>query len=196
MEDTTPLFFPTPEDLRAWFEANHDKVGVMWIGYYKKATRLPSVTVGESVDAALCFGWIDGLKRTIDDKAYKIRFTPRRRRSQWSARNLGRMKRLLARGVVAEPGLAAYERRDKSKDRAAYEPDVTTLPPKYESRIRANPAAWDYFRNTRASYRKQVARWVVSAKKEETRLRRLRILIESSAEGKVIPLMRWMEKKD
>ena len=106
------------------------------------------------------------------------------------------MKRLLARGVVAEPGLAAYERRDKSKDRAAYEPDVTTLPPKYESRIRANPAAWDYFRNTRASYRKQVARWVVSAKKEETRLRRLRILIESSAEGKVIPLMRWMEKKD
>ena len=194
MEDANPLFFPTPRDLRAWFEANHDKVDVMWVGYYKKATRLPSVTVGESVDAALCFGWIDGLKRTIDDKAYKIRFTPRRKRSHWSARNLARMKQLLAAGLVADPGLAAYERRDKSKDRAAYEPDVTALPPKYESRIKADPAAWNYFRNARPSYRKQVARWVVSAKREETRLRRLGILIESSIKGKVIPPMRWMEK--
>ena len=95
---------------------------------------------------------------------------------------------------MAKPGLAAYDRRDKSKDRAAYEPDVTELPPEYERRIRADPAAWAYFRNARASYRKQVARWVVSAKKEETRLRRLDILIESSAGGKVIPPMRWMEK--
>ena len=194
MEDTTPHFFPTPEALRAWFEENHDNVDVMWVGYYKKATKLPSVTVGESVDAALCFGWIDGLKRTVDDKAYKVRFTPRRRRSHWSPRNLGRMKQLLAQGVVTEAGLAAYERRDNSRDRAAYEPSVTKLPPKYESRIRADPAAWDYFRNARPSYRKQVARWVVSAKKEETRLRRLGILIESSASGKVIPLMRWLEK--
>ena len=194
MEDANPLFFPTPRDLRAWFEANHDKVDVMWVGYYKKATRLPSVTVGESVDAALCFGWIDGLKRTIDDKAYKIRFTPRRKCSHWSARNLARMKQLLAAGLVADPGLAACERRDKSKDRAAYEPDVTALPPKYESRIKADPAAWNYFRNARPSYRKQVARWVVSAKREETRLRRLGILIESSIKGKVIPPMRWMEK--
>ena len=150
MEDTTPYFFPTPEDLRAWFEANHDTVDVMWVGYYKKATRLPSVTVPESVDAALCFGWIDGLKRTVDDKAYKIRFTPRRRRSHWSPRNLGRMKQLLAQGVVTEAGLAAYERRDKNRDRAAYEPEVTKLPAEYERRIRADPAAWDYFRNARA----------------------------------------------
>ena len=195
MEDTTPHFFPTPADLRAWFEANHDTVDVMWVGYYKKATKLPSITVGESVDAALCFGWIDGLKRTVDDKAYKIRFTPRRKRSHWSARNLGRMKQLLAQGVVAEAGLAAYERRDKNRDRAAYEPEVIKLPAEYERRIRADPAAWDYFRNARPSYRKQVARWVVSAKKEETRLRRLGILIESSAGGKVIPLMRWIEKR-
>ena len=195
MEDASPLFFPTPGDLRAWFAANHDKVDVMWVGYYKKATKLPSITVGESVDAALCFGWIDGLKRTVDDKAYKIRFTPRRKRSRWSARNLSRMKQLLAAGLVAEPGLAAYERRDKSKDRAAYEPAVEALPPEYESRIRADPAAWDYFRRARPSYRKQVARWVVSAKKEETRLRRLGILIESSSEGRVIPPMRWMENK-
>ena len=104
------------------------------------------------------------------------------------------MKQLLAQGVVTEAGLAAYERRDNSRDRAAYEPGVTKLPPKYESRIRADPAAWDYFRNARPSYRKQVARWVVSAKKEETRLHRLGILIESSAGGKVIPLMRWLEK--
>ena len=103
----------------------------MWVGYYKKATKLPSVTLGESVDAVLCFAWINGLKRTVDDKAYKIRFTPRRKRSRWSARNLARMRQLLAQGVVAKPGLAAYESRDKSKDRAAHAPaqDAKLHPP-------------------------------------------------------------------
>ncbi len=105
------------------------------------------------------------------------------------------MQLLLAQGVVAEPGLAAYGRREQSKDRAAYEPDVTALPLEYERRIRAEPEAWEYLRNTRASYRMQVARWNVSAKREKTRLRRLGILIESSAGAKVIPPMRWMEKK-
>ena len=195
MEDASPLFFPTPGDLRAWFEANHDKVGVMWVGYYKKATELPSVTVPESVDLALCFGWIDGLKRSVDDKAYKIRFTPRRRRSQWSARNLACMKQLLAQGVVAEPGLTAYRRRDRRKGRAACEPDVAALPPEYERRIKAEPEACRHFQHARASYRKHVIRWVMSAKREETRLRRLGILIESSACGEAIPLMRWMGKQ-
>ncbi len=193
-EYAIPIFFANPGDLRAWFEANHDKADVVWVGYYKKATKLPSVTVAESVDVALCFGWIDGLKRSVDDKAYKIRFTPRRARSRWSPRNLARMKRLLAEGVVVEPGLAAYNRRDKAKDRAAYAQDVSELPTKYANRVKAEPEAWTYFRNARPSYRKQVARWVVGAKREETRERRLRILIESSAEGKLIPLMRWMEK--
>ena len=196
MEDESPFFFPSPADLRSWLAENHDRVNVMWVGYYKKATGLPSITVPESVDAALCYGWIDGLKRSVDDKSYKIRFTPRRKRSQWSARNLARMKHLLAAALVAEPGLAAYRRRDQSKDRAAHEPDVAALPSEYERRLRAEPEAWRYFRSTPPSYRKQVARWVVSAKREETRLHRLGILIESCAGGKVIPPMRWMEKKN
>lgn len=196
MEDATPHFFPTPEDLRAWFEANHDRVDVMWVGYYKKATKLPSVTVPESVDLALCFGWIDGLKRSVDEKAYKIRFTPRRKRSRWSARNLARMELLLAQGIVAEPGLAAYRRRDPGRDEQLGERDAVAMPADYERRIRAEPAAWEYFEATTASYRRHVTRWVVSAKREETRLRRLGILIESSAAGKVIPPMRWMERKN
>ncbi len=194
MEDANPHFFPTPADLRAWFEANHDKVDVMWVGYYKKATKLPSVTVPESVDLALCFGWIDGLKRSVDEQAYKIRFTPRRKRSRWSARNLARMELLLAQGVVAEPGKAAYRRRDPNKDEQPGARDAVAMPSAYERRIRAEPAAWKYFQGTTPSYRKHVTRWVVSAKREETRLRRLGILIESSAGGKVIPPMRWMEK--
>ena len=195
MEDKSPFFFPAPADLRSWLAENHDKVDVMWVGYYKKATGLPSLTVPESVDAALCYGWIDGLKRSVDDKAYKIRFTPRRRRSRWSARNLARMKQLLAAGLVAEPGLAAYRRRDPTRDGGASEPDVTALPLEYERRFKAEPEAWNYFRRARPSYRKQVARWVVSAKREDTRRHRLGILIESCAQGKVIPPMRWMEKK-
>ena len=183
--------------MRTWFEKNHDRRGELWVGYYKKGTGLPSVTWPESVDTALCYGWIDGLKRSVDEKRYMLRFTPRRKRSHWSARNLGRMKELIAAGLVAEPGLAAYERRDRRKEKqASYEqPETVALPPEYEARIRADAAAWEYFKAARPSYRKQVTWWIVSAKREDTRLRRLGILIESSAEGRVIPPMRWAEKK-
>ncbi len=109
----SPRFFRTQADLRAWFERNHDQCRELWVGYYKKGTGLPSVTWPESVDAALCFGWIDGLKRSIDERSYTLRFTPRRKRSNWSARNRGRMKVLIAEGLVTEAGMAAYERRDR-----------------------------------------------------------------------------------
>ncbi len=101
-------FFPTPAHLRAWYEENHDRFDELWVGYYKKGTGLPTVSIGESIDQALCFGWIDGLKRSVDDKSYKVRFTPRRRRSHWSERNLKRMEALVAAGQVTEAGLAAY----------------------------------------------------------------------------------------
>ena len=184
-------FFPAPDDLRAWFEENHDRCDEVWVGYYKKATGLPSVTWPESVDEALCFGWIDGIRKSIDEKSYKIRFTPRRRGSHWSARNLGRMEHLIAEGRVTEAGLSAYRKRDPgNQKKAAYEQRDVTLPPEYERRFRAEPEAWSYFQGARPSYRKQVTWWVVSAKREETRLRRLGILIESSARGDVIPAMR------
>jgi len=192
-----PRFFPTARQLRTWFEKNHDRRGELWVGYYKKGTGRPSVTWPESVDTALCYGWIDGLKRSVDDKRYMLRFTPRRKRSHWSARNLGRMKELIAAGLVTEPGLAAYGRRDRRKEKqASYEqPESVALPPEYEARIRADAAAWEYFKAARPSYRKQVAWWIVSAKREDTRLRRLGILIESSAAGEVIPPLRWAGRK-
>ena len=101
-------FFPTPADLRAWYEENHDRFDELWVGLYKKGTGLPTVTVAEAIDEALCFGWIDGLKRSVDEKSYKLRFTPRRKRSSWSARNLARMEHLIEAGLVADAGLAAY----------------------------------------------------------------------------------------
>jgi len=191
VSSAAPRFFATPPDLRAWFEENHNRVDELWVGYYKKATGLPSVTWPESVDEALCFGWIDGIRKSIDEKRYRIRFTPRRRGSHWSARNLGRMEHLLADGLVTEAGLAAYRRRDPANQKkAAYEQGDVTLPPAYERSFRAEGDAWSYFQAAPPSYRKQVTWWVVSAKREDTRLRRLGILIESSAKGEVIPAMR------
>lgn len=191
-----PRFFPTAAQLRAWFEKSHDKRGELWVGYYKKGSGLPSVTWPESVDTALCYGWIDGLKRSVDEKRYMLRFTPRRKRSHWSARNLGRMKELIAAGLVVEPGLAAYERRDRRMEKqASYEQGAVSLPAEYENRIKADADAWRYLQAAQPSYRKQVTWWIVSAKREETRLRRLGILIESCAAGEVIPPMRSAKKK-
>ncbi len=188
----SPRFFRTQADLRAWFEKNHDQGGELWVGYYRKGTGAPSVTWPESVDAALCFGWIDGLKRSVDEKSYTLRFTPRRKRSHWSARNLRRMKELIAEGLAAEPGLAAYELRDRRKQEQA---GAISLPTEYEGRLKANAAACRYFQSAPPSYRKQVTWWIVSAKREDTRQRRVAILIESCAEGEVIPPLRWAKKR-
>ena len=194
--DPPLLFFPTPAQFRDWLAEHHDQRDELWVGYYKKATGLPSITWPESVDEALCFGWIDGIRKSVDDKCYKIRFTPRRPSSHWSARNLGRMKHLMAEGLVTEPGMAAFRRRNPAREKqAAHEQKNIVLPAEYERRLQADADAWDYFQRARPSYRKQVTWWVVSAKREETQLRRLRILIESSAKGEVIPPMRWAERK-
>ena len=192
---TGPAFFPTPAHLRAWFEAHHDSADELWVGYYKKATGIPSIDWPESVDEALCFGWIDGIRKSIDDKSYRIRFTPRRKGSHWSARNLGRVKHLIEAGLVTEPGMAAYRARDpENEKRAAYEQGEVSLPAEYERQLKAVPEAWSYWEGERPSYRKQVTWWVVSAKREETRERRLGILIESCAQGEVIPPMRRMAR--
>ena len=191
-----PVFFPTPADLRVWFEDHHDSADELWVGYYKKATGIPSIDWPESVDEALCFGWIDGIRRSVDDKSYKIRFTPRRKRSHWSARNLDRMKHLIEAGRVTDAGMAAYRARDPgNSERAAYEQGEVRLPAEYERRLRAVPGAWSYWEGERPWYRKQVTWWVVSAKREETRERRLTILIESCGRGEVIPAMRGAARK-
>lgn len=183
-----PLFFPTPDEFRAWLLEHHDTVDVQWVGFYKKATAIPSITWPQSVDEALCFGWIDGLRKSLDHERYMIRFTPRRSGSHWSAKNLKRMPELDAAGRVHERGRAAHASRDRKKERlASYEQKDVTLPEEYEHRIRKNGPAWRYFEACSPSYRKQVTWWIISAKKSETRLRRLEVLIESCETGTVVP---------
>ena len=183
-----PRFFASAADLRNWFREHHDKLDEQWIGYFKKHTGNPSIDWPQSVDVALCFGWIDGIRKRIDEKSYMIRFTPRRPRSHWSARNIGRMEALIADGLVEAPGLEAF--RSRNTDRPESETAATTLPPDLESRLKANPDAWRYFQETRPSYRKHAAQWITSAKRAETRMARLGLLIESCVSGVPIPPLR------
>lgn len=182
------LFFPTKSHLRKWFEKNHDKTDELWVGYYKKDTGKPSITWPESVDEALCFGWIDGIRKSIDDERYKIRFTPRRKSSTWSAVNTKRIKELIKLGLVKSAGLKVFNNRDKKKsERYSFEQVKVKLPVGFEKKIKANKKAWSYFQNLPPSSKKLSVWWIISAKKEETKLRRLNTLIECSESGRKIP---------
>jgi uncharacterized protein YdeI (YjbR/CyaY-like superfamily) len=180
-------FFKTPAELRKWFEKNHDKATEQWVGFYKKGSGKPSITWPESVDQALCFGWIDGLRKSIDEESYKIRFTPRKAKSIWSAVNIKRASELKGLGLMHANGLSAFEKRDeKLAQRYAYEQESVSLDPAYEKQLRKNKKAWEFFQSQPPSYRKVVSWWIVRAKQEETRLRRLETLITDSAAGRRI----------
>lgn len=195
-EEPVVTFFPTPREFRRWLERFHDVLDEQWVGFYKKDSGLASITWPESVDEALCYGWIDGLRKSIDDVSYRIRFTPRRSGSHWSKRNLDRMSELIAEGRVEAPGLERYEGRDQTREgQASYEQGGVQLPDEYREPLEADPRAWAYFQATAPSYRRQVSWWVLSAKREETRRRRLGILIESCTAGQVIPPLRWTARK-
>jgi uncharacterized protein YdeI (YjbR/CyaY-like superfamily) len=167
---------------------NHDKADEIQVGFYKKASGKPSITYSEAVEQALCFGWIDSVRKGVDDISYMNRFTPRRPGSTWSAVNIKKVKELKRRGLMHPAGLAAFEKR--ADDRTAiysYEQRKTaTLGAAYERQLRANKAAWNFFRNQPPSYQRAAAWWVISAKKEETRKRRLARLIEDSERGRTI----------
>ena len=182
-------FFANAEELRDWFRDHHDKLDEQWIGFYKKHTGIPSIDWERSVDVALCFGWIDGLRKSLGATSYKIRFTPRRAGSRWSKRNVSRMEALMAEGLVEESGLAVFQARATSlpDDQTA----ARALPATLEKRIRARPKAWGFFRATRLAYRKGASAWINSGKKEETRLRRLDQLIECCERGEPVPPLRW-----
>jgi uncharacterized protein YdeI (YjbR/CyaY-like superfamily) len=181
-------FFATPAHFRRWLERNHAKADELWVGFHKKSTGKPSITWPESVDEALCFGWIDGLRRTVDAGSYCIRFTPRRSGSTWSAVNIRRATALIKDGRMMPAGLAAFEQRDEARAvRYSYERAAATLSPDFERRLRANKKAWTYFQAQPPGYRKTAAWWIVSATKEETRLRRLQTLIDHSAAGRPVP---------
>ena len=180
-----PTFFETAADLRAWLEANHDKAPELWLGLRKKGSGLPSVTYKEAVDAALCFGWIDGIVKGIDATSYRQRFTPRRKRSIWSAINLARVDELTRQGLMHPAGLAVFNNRDPARaNQYSFEQGEVRLAEAYEERFRANEAAWAFFDSQPPSYRKPATWWVMSARREETRERRLAALIQDSQEGR------------
>jgi uncharacterized protein YdeI (YjbR/CyaY-like superfamily) len=188
-----PKFFASRAEFRSWLEKHHADTKELLVGYHKKGSGRSGITYLESVEEALCFGWIDGVQRSIDGVSYCIRFTPRRERSSWSAVNIQRVEKLKAEGRMHPSGLAAFDRR--SKDRSgtySYEQrHAAELEPAHERRFRANRKAWDYFVAQPGGYRTMAIWWVVSAKKEETRLRRLDMLIEDSARGRAVgPLRR------
>lgn len=190
------LFFANTDDLREWFRNHHTTAHEQWIGYYKVATRQPSVTWAESVDVALCHGWIDGIRKRIDERSYKVRFTPRRADSSWSARNIERMRALIKAGLVEESARATFESAGELRRApAAHERVAVALPKDYENRVRAVPEAWECFAGAPPSYRKQCAHWITSAKREQTRRKRLETLIECSSRGEPIPPLRWAIKK-
>jgi uncharacterized protein YdeI (YjbR/CyaY-like superfamily) len=170
-----PTFFKTPAEFRAWLKKHH-KIGTeLVVGYYKKASGKPSMTWQESVDEALCFGWIDGIRRSQGEDAYTIRFTPRRKGSNWSAINISRVGELTKLKRMQPAGLAAFAHRTEAKSRVyTYEQkDIPNFEPKLERLFKANKAAWSFFQTLPPYYRKGETRWVNSAKQEETKLRRL-----------------------
>lgn len=188
-----PTFFSTPNDFRKWLEENHEKESELIVGFYKKATHQQSITWPESVDQALCFGWIDGIRRRIDDKSYSIRFTPRRATSHWSNVNITRINELKKEGLVHESGWLAFQKRNSKNSAQAYhEQENLSLSGKYLSQLKASPAAHHFFMNELApSYRKQSIWWVLSAKKEDTREKRMSTLIEASEKKDKIPPLKW-----
>jgi len=183
-------FFACPEEFRSWLEEHHATATELVVGFHKRHTGRASMTWTESVREALCFGWIDGIRRSLGDESYTIRFTPRKPRSIWSARNIQHVEELIREGRMTPAGLAAYEARTPERT-GVYSFErrhEARLDPEQEARFRADPAAWEFFQAQPPSYRQTAIHWVVSAKRTETRARRLAQLIEDSAAGR---RLRW-----
>ena len=187
-----PTFFATPADFRKWFEENHDTAAELLVGFYKKGSGKPSISWPESVDEALCFGWIDGVRRSVDAESYSIRFTPRRPRSIWSNVNTKRVAELIKQGRMHARGLEAFKARDPKRSGIyAFEQRQKDqeLDPALEAKIRKNKKAWTFFQAQPPGYRRLMSVYVMSAKKEETRLRRLARLIDDSAAGRRVGIL-------
>jgi uncharacterized protein YdeI (YjbR/CyaY-like superfamily) len=197
MKLVKPVFFESPSAFREWLARHHDSVLEAWIGFHKKAAGRKSVTYSEALDEALCFGWIDGVRRTLDEKRWTIRFTPRKPRSTWSLVNIRRAAALKKKGRMAPAGLKAFDTRDRARSgiysfeqRAALRLDAAA-----EKKFRARRKAWSFFQAQPPGYRKTATFWVMSAKKEETRARRLDQLIGDSGNGRRIGLLARPQKK-
>lgn len=187
-----PTFFSTQELFREWLESNHEKETELIVGYYKVKSGFPSMTWSQSVDQALCFGWIDGVRRSIDEHAYQIRFTPRKKGSIWSPVNLEKIETLTKQGLMQKAGIEAFKNRPPAKpyDYAFRKKDLK-LPGDFERQFQENEKAWDYFQALAPSYKQLSIHWVVSAVQEKTKIKRLTELIASSELG----TNKWKDSK-
>jgi uncharacterized protein YdeI (YjbR/CyaY-like superfamily) len=186
------IYFESPQAFRDWLAKNHEGESEVLVGFWKRGTGKPSLTWPESVDQALCYGWIDGIRRSVDADRYTIRFTPRKQRSTWSNINIKRVGELKELGLMTQAGLKAFEARTAERSGAySFENRGVMLSPEYEKRFKANRKAWAWFEKQAPWYRRTSVFWVMSAKREETRERRLKTLIEQCEAGQTIgPLTR------
>lgn len=195
--DEKPRFFSCADEFRRWLESNHHRDTVLWVGYHKVGSGRPSMTWNESVDQALCFGWIDGKRKSVDETSYKIRFTPRRRNSIWSDKNIRRMEELIQNGCVHPSGMVAYQRRSDSRSGTySYEQPEVRLSPDQLDALKADKSGWRYFQSLPDSARRASIWWVVSAKRPETRARRFEKLLDCCRnECRIPPLTLKPRKK-
>ena len=178
-------FFRSTAEFRKWLTSNHTKADELWLGFYKKGSGRESLSYPEAVDEALCFGWIDGIRKSLDDVSYVNRFTPRRARSVWSSVNIGRVEKLIEEGRMTSAGLAEYEKRTPERSGVySFEREKASLPAEHERFFRSKKKAWEFFQSQSPYYRRMASWWVISAKKTETRDRRLKQLIADSAAGR------------
>jgi uncharacterized protein YdeI (YjbR/CyaY-like superfamily) len=181
-----PVYFETQADFRRWLEANHAREPELLVGFWKKGTGRKSIDWPQARDEALCFGWIDGVRHSLGEESYTIRFTPRRPKSVWSRVNIARFEALKAAGQMTPAGERAFTEGHEQTDHYSYENAPRDLAPEEERLFRANGAAWTDWEKRPPGYRKMVLHWVTSAKRPETRARRLATLIEDSAAGRKI----------
>jgi uncharacterized protein YdeI (YjbR/CyaY-like superfamily) len=180
-----PIFFETPEVFRAWLNENHNKATELLVGFYKVKSGKPSMTWSQSVDQALCFGWIDGIRKSIDKDSYCIRFTPRKKNSIWSAVNIDKVEALLKSGLMYPEGLKAYGFKTESKSKIySHENENIALDSHFEEQFKHDKAAYDFFIHQASSYQKVVIHWIMSAKQEKTRKSRLAKTIAASGQLK------------
>ena len=195
MRPTNVTFFESPADFRRWLEKHAATAQELWVGYYKRGSGKPSITWPESVDEALCVGWIDGIRKSLDEDCYTIRFTPRRADSNWSLVNIGRVAELEKAGRMRPAGRRAFQDRNEERARRySYEQRTAKLAAPYEKKLKAVPKAWKFFCSQAPWYQRTMSLWVMSAKQEATRMRRLERLIADSAQGQRIGPMTRVKK--
>lgn len=190
------IFFKTGEEFRNWLTENQAKISELWVGFYKKSAAETGITYQEAVDQALCFGWIDGVRKTIDANCYKIRFTPRKPSSIWSSVNIKRVAELTDLGLMQPSGAKIFAERRPDKEKLySFENDAKEFGDEFLERFKANQKAWEFFQAQAAYYRKTATWWVISAKKEEIRWKRLNTLIHDSESGQRIDALTPPSKK-